>query len=59
MAAIVNGAAQLKDFDKSGIMSKRMQQWLDANQAKKDYTYQRLRQFSGKIFSRGRGDCRS
>ena len=50
MAAIVNGAAQLKDFDKAVGMLKRMQQWLDDNQAKKDDPTSDYAGFQGRYF---------
>ncbi len=49
MAAIVNGAAQLKDFDKAGSMLKRMQQWLDDNESKKDGFQGRYFRAAGEI----------
>jgi tetratricopeptide (TPR) repeat protein len=36
MSVIVDGAAQLKDFDKARRMLGKMQRWLDENQFKKD-----------------------
>ena len=50
MAAIVNGAAQLKDFDKAGNMLHRMQQWLDDNQSKKDDPTSSYAGFQGRYF---------
>jgi hypothetical protein len=50
MAAIVNGAAQLKDFDKAGSMLRKMQQWLDDNQAKNDDPTSGYDGFQGRYF---------
>ena len=50
MAAIVDGAAQLKDLDKAGSMLQRMQQWLDDNQAKKDDPTSGYAGFQGRYF---------
>ncbi|HEV8042507.1 MAG TPA: TlpA disulfide reductase family protein [Bryobacteraceae bacterium] len=36
MIAVVDGSAQLKDFDKAESMHWRMRQWLEDNQSKKD-----------------------
>jgi thiol-disulfide isomerase/thioredoxin len=49
MASIVDGASQLKDFDKADSMLHRMQQWLDDNQAKKDGFQGRYFRAAGEI----------
>jgi thiol-disulfide isomerase/thioredoxin len=50
MVAVVDGSAQLKDFDKAESMSWRMQQWLDDNQAKKDDPTSGYAGFQGRYF---------
>src|ERR1700693_3570486 len=55
MVAIVEGSVQLKDFDKVGSMLKRMQQWLDYNQAKKGDRTSGYAGFQGRYF-RAAGD---
>ena len=50
MAAIVDGSAQLKDFDKAESMQWRMRQWLDDNQAKKDDPTSGYAGFQGRYF---------
>jgi len=50
MVAVVDGSAQLKDFDKAGGMLKRMQQWLEDNQSKKDDPTSGYAGFQGRYF---------
>lgn len=50
LAAIIDGAAQLKNFDKAGSILKRMQQRLDDNQAKKDDPTSGYDGFQGRYF---------